>query len=556
MNPTRQNAEPGDRGELTELIERWCNRQADEADVARLEELLWQGREIRTFYRRYMNLHAALHSWCEGSLAPSDEDRTRERKVIPWMSWGGWAVAAAVALVFSMLHILGPEPEPVVLIEPAPAGDHEEALGVMVNQSGAEFRGMSDESPFGLVAGDYELAKGIVHFRLTNGVDVVMRGPANFQLVNPLDMRLQRGVVRAIVPESGQGFTIASPEMLFEDLGTEFGLSVGEGESEMYVFTGQVDVRRVGEEGEVSSVFEGESLRQQGTDVKIGRTVPEISFPTPEDVGYEGWVVNQPPLTLPDGLIGYFPFEPDPEKPNVLRNVVAGKEGASRVSDGLIRGARWVSGRWSEKQALLFDRVGDAVQLEVAGEFDEISMSAWIYVDRLDYAVNAIFVSNGWAPGDLHWQILRTQDPILAVHAIDERGALLERPIRFGRWVHVAAVLSKSEGRTRYYVDGQLAQVNKLPAESLITPGLSQLGDWVQEAADPYPLRGFRGKMDEFAIWDRALTEEEVVEMTRRGVPSLLQLADRLKPVTPEARAFFKRSKKMATEAREQDSDR
>ena len=107
---------------------------------------------------------------------------------------------------------------------------------------------------------------------------------------------------------------------------------------------------------------------------------------------------------------------------------------------------------------------------------------------------------------------------------------MLQQPIRFNRWMHLAAVVSKLEGRTRYYVDGQLAQVNELPRDILLTPGSCRLGDWKQEEEDPFPKRTLHAEIDEFAIWDRALSENEVLQLTRAGAPSLLSLADRLEP--------------------------
>ena len=537
--------------ELVDLVNAWCNRQADEGEVKRLEEILWQSPQARHYYRRAMNVHAELHARCEGgegapSITPLPR-QARSRSGGAW-AWVGWAVAAMVTLFFAgwvATHV--PEKPALGGANPAPGKEAPDpTIGLMVNESGALFEGMKGNFPILFESGEYVLKKGIVHFRLTNGVDVVMRGPARFGIRDAMNMRLHNGVIRAMVPESGQGFIIEAPQMLYEDLGTEFGLAVGEGKSEMYVFNGQVNARKPGKGEVVSSVFQGESLRQEGEEVTVDRSLPGVEFPSPEDIGFEDWRARQPSAILSEGLIAYFPFTYDPARPEVLENVVTMKDGRKVVADATIKGARWVSGRWARKDALLFDREGDCVELEIPGEFDAISMSAWIDIDRLDHAVNAIFTSNGWSPGDLHWQVLRTQEPLLAVHEIHERGSLLKRPIRLGRWIHLVAVLSKESGRTRYYVDGQLAQENSLPIDALITPGRAQIGDWLQEAPDPFPKRSLKAKIDEFAIWNRALSEEEVQTLTRSGVPSLLLLAERLEALkSPHAGASFSQSREV-----------
>ena len=201
------------------------------------------------------------------------------------------------------------------------------------------------------------------------------------------------------------------------------------------------------------------------------------------------------------------------------------------------------------KTALLFDREGDRVELDIPGEFNGITMSAWVHIDHLDHAVNAIFTSNGWQPGSLHWQVLRTQDPLLAVHQIYESGSLLKRPIRLGRWIHLVAVLSKEAGRTRFYVDGQLAQENRLPGDSLIKPGKALIGDWLQDAPDPFPGRSLKGKWTNSRSGTGRSPSRRWLALTRAGSPSMLSLAERLEPVkSPHRGALFYTSRRRAAE--------
>ena len=74
----------------------------------------------------------------------------------------------------------------------------------------------------------------------------------------------------------------------------------------------------------------------------------------------------------------------------------------------MINGARWVSGRWPGKDAILFDRKDDFVSLTIPGKHDELTLSFWVKVNRLDYEYNALLNSDAWDLGDLHFQIKRT----------------------------------------------------------------------------------------------------------------------------------------------------
>ncbi|MEL6107877.1 MAG: hypothetical protein AAFU85_17770 [Planctomycetota bacterium] len=96
-------------------------------------------------------------------------------------------------------------------------------------------------------------------------------------------------------------------------------------------------------------------------------------------------------------LIAYYPFA----KSDILTNTASHPV----ASDGRIEGAPWVSGRWPGKHALLFDRATDFVELDVPGEYDALTFSAWIKLDGLGTYLNSIFNSNGLDPGDIHWDI-------------------------------------------------------------------------------------------------------------------------------------------------------
>ncbi|GHC48058.1 LamG-like jellyroll fold domain-containing protein [Roseibacillus persicicus] len=529
--------------ELEGLVNDWCNRQCGADQVQRLEELLLDDYEARHYYRRMMNIHAELHEQSESAVENQKvitlPTKGKNRNRI--FAWGGWAVAASVAISALMLQLASRKAEkPIAAAESQSIEVPSPTVGLMVNHSGAQFAGLEDDMPIRFGPGKYQLESGIVHLRMTNGVDVVMRGPATFGLHDPKLMTLENGALRAIVPNSGKGFTVQSPEMAYEDLGTEFGVFVQDGRSEMHVFNGQVDAHQISTNSKVASVYDGESLRQEGPNFTVDVSEPEMEFPLPEDVGFGGWLSQQPSTIIPDGLIAYYPFNYDPELPEVLKNEASNVPSHRMMADGLVMGARWVSGRWSEKDALLFNQQGEHAEFEIPGEYEEITLSVWANIDHLDNSLNAIMTSTGWSPGDLHWQILRSQDPILAIHEIAETGSLLVKPIELGRWIHLVAVVSKTERRTRFYVDGHLAQENKLPADALVKPGKVWMGDWKQEADDRYVKRNFRGKIDELAIWDRALTGDEIKELTHAGTPSMLLMGRTPEVIaTPRRNATF-----------------
>src|SRR5947209_3495488 len=73
-----------------------------------------------------------------------------------------------------------------------------------------------------------KLDRGLAALRFRSGARLVIEGPAEVKLVSAMRVELVQGKVGARVPESAQGFTVLSPRGEVIDLGTEFGVGVGQ----------------------------------------------------------------------------------------------------------------------------------------------------------------------------------------------------------------------------------------------------------------------------------------------------------------------------------------
>lgn len=90
-----------------------------------------------------------------------------------------------------------------------------------------------------------KLASGSVTLSLANIGNVVVEGPAEFELLGHKRARLTYGRIKMrVTEESGRGFVIETPGGEVVDLGTEFGLDVDRGgKTSLAVFEGMVDLR-------------------------------------------------------------------------------------------------------------------------------------------------------------------------------------------------------------------------------------------------------------------------------------------------------------------------
>jgi hypothetical protein len=402
---------------------------------------------------------------------------------------------------------------------PPPAPLPGDVVAVLANEADATFATGMGPNTGRFTRGEYQLMSGVIHLRFVSGAEIVLRSPARFSVLDPMNMVLSAGALRAIVPDSAHRFTVQAAGVRYVDLGTEFGVLVGEqpGTSRLHVFEGRVEVQ-TGEGQLLTSVEVGQSVQVVGGRAEKVRPMPLERYPAPNSIGLEKWNRWRERFQKDRSLLCYFPFLPDAAGPTILKDHAT--HGARL--DGRIEGARWVTGRWPGKQALLFDQDGDHVQLSIPGSFRQLTLSTWIHLDRCDFEMNAIFDSDGWQPGALHWQLKRCGDCFFSHWSKAQRRRNGPR-VPFGRWAHVAAVADLDRHWTKIYVNGELAEEARLASfPGPLTPGDCRLGDWLrlpQETA--IPRRGLRGRIDEFAIWRRALTRDELHTLFVAGRPTL-----------------------------------
>jgi len=528
----------------SDLIDAYLDGNLTPEQGESLQELLRNAPDARAALRRRATIDEGLtdlaaavsmasHPMSHGASASADEARppgalargqadsraaagrpvrwavgSRIRAIIPW------GIAAALALALLSNWFLSPD-----AIEP-PEPHADAFLGLLVDEAGAEFEAGFGPDDVRFAVGEYRLQSGAIHLRLRNGADLVLQAPAALRLHGPFNLELLDGNLRAVVPTPAEGLTIAAPKVHYEDIGTEFGISVNRasGASRIHVFDGQVDAKKVGSTQRLFSVTSGQTMRFADGHWKPDATPDADEFLAPGQIGLLRWRQWRERFIQDPSLIAFYSFSRDSDAPHELAN------DAGSASDGTINRARWVSGRWPGKDALLFDRDDDYVGLTVPGEYDEFTLSFWVKVDRLDYEYNALLNSHAWDLGDLHFQIKRTGLAWANVNGKkSSRRGFAGDPIELGRWQHIVAVVSRTDETVRTYVNGDLVWEQECRLKNSVAPGECSLGNWIRVPRKYQPTRrAFKGRMDEVAIWNRSLTQQEIKAHYEAGRPSLL----------------------------------
>ncbi len=295
--------------ELHELLWRLRAADASPEQLARLERLVCEDPEVRTFYVRYVHLCADLH-WngvekhermnaeCkmmndELPAGPPAIDIHHSSFITHDSDLGGWLFSYAAATVITGMLVLSawmykvslhgevalapPAPATKYIIPPQPM-----LVGRITREAGCRW---ADGQPAPLAAVSlgrkYELASGLMEISYESGAKVILQGPCIYEINSAAGGFLSLGKLTARVEkktEGGRGkaeeespslqiskssnpnspfplppssFVVRTPTAVVTDLGTEFGVEVSkEGATTSHVFLGRVSLVAVGAGGE------------------------------------------------------------------------------------------------------------------------------------------------------------------------------------------------------------------------------------------------------------------------------------------------------------------
>ncbi len=385
-----------------------------------------------------------------------------------------------------------------------------------------------------LEPGWLRLESGMAQVVFYSGARVVIEGPVELNIVSPNEAACPKGRLLAEVPPPARGFRLKTDELNVVDLGTAFGIDASHGRTEVHVFKGVVDLHpgttagQALKEGQAAVVQGNASPRLMAANTEA--FAPMFEFQkwslASEAVRFDQWRLSSARLRQDPTLVVHFDFEDLGDSDWTLHN---GAERNQAAQEGTIVGCQRAQGRWREKQALEFQSVSDRVLLAVPGEFQALTLSAWVCVKGLDREFNSLFMSDGFEPGTIHWLI--RNDGVLGLTVFGEAGnyQILASPRiltldKLGMWVHLAVVLDGNTRQVVHYVNGAPVSHHDLKMNPPFQIGPAELGNWNTQGGpnpEPFLIRNLSGSFDEFELFDRALSAAEIRELHIKGKPDL-----------------------------------
>ncbi|MDP6545560.1 MAG: FecR domain-containing protein [Phycisphaerae bacterium] len=267
--------------ELDQLFLELLDGQWDADKNERLGELLSDDPAARARYREMMILHALLDDQFSGSPnlncgvdASDDEDTQfrnaatgsmadskRDRRSTTWRSrkplaltWIAAATLIVSAGIWAFILLGGArdkEPsraasDPGAASRPNRGGIRQESGFAVITRAirpewADGFEAIVPGQP--LTRQWVKLQVGVVQIEFRSGARVTLEGPAQLRLDSESACFVQAGKLTVLAPPSAANFTVRSSSSEVIDLGTEFGLVVGEsGDMDVHVLDGQVEV--------------------------------------------------------------------------------------------------------------------------------------------------------------------------------------------------------------------------------------------------------------------------------------------------------------------------
>lgn len=475
--------------ETDTLIQRYLEGSLTQAQAGQLHRLLEAQPELGEKLLQHLEMDAMLRAIQPQYVATTQLVALPNKRRFSSTSFA--AMAACIALLVTWIVLLSPKA--TMQATSPPVAIFKQGLNLEW-----ESPALTPGAP--LSPGLLKWKSGIVQIEFSQGARVAIQGPAEFQLVSSNEANCELGKLSAQVPPQAVGFRINTPKGSIVDLGTEFGLAINSDSSEVHVFKGEVELRK--DHKRVESLRKGEGMSFAAEPIPL--TADPSKFAALSKInGLED--PSDPSLKI------HFSFDEDPTT-QALHNQ------GTLDENGRIEGTSRTTGNGQGKAALEIRSAGDHVRLGVPGEIKALTLAATVRIDDLNPRFNSLLMSDGWGNNKVHWQILNSGKIRFAVGMPKDKriGLQFDTPTHFtserlGKWIQLAVVFDPDAKEVRHYADGVLLTRLPMEGDARLEIGNAELGNWnkLKNTSEIGPIH-LNGAMDEFKLWDRALTDTEV----------------------------------------------
>jgi ferric-dicitrate binding protein FerR (iron transport regulator) len=293
-----------------DLIQRHLAGIATMEESARLEQALEGDAKLRALYLDYANLDLALEATAKADTALQEAQlspvATPSFNRWSWLSLG----AIAAALVMGVFVFVSEKPRVVEAQKPAAV---EPGIVRVIHVEGEAWvdgeRALADGDEL-YAAGNVSMTNGFIELSYRDsGVHLIANAPLSLRLDDPMQLFVQEGGLKFVVPPQGKGFVVLTEDQEIVDLGTSFILKAKQEKSTVVVLEGQISVGKRSGDAERLIMSKGDfAVFKRG--VETGKRTPawtdardlpeiELRVTEPGPASLRGKILGQSAQPLP-----------------------------------------------------------------------------------------------------------------------------------------------------------------------------------------------------------------------------------------------------------------
>ena len=516
-------------------------------EVHALEELLKESEKERKRYLGFAAFECALEDALKGDASTgaivcrSDESSSLRREANRktgglWPSRSVQAFMVTMALVVVLVVVLNRGLGPKQGNSGSGTAPLPKGFAVVASQTDVDWETSAVSSGDVLPRGIHYIESGVVHLELYSGVQLVVEGEAEFSIESPLVVTLNKGAVRAYVPDVAHGFRVVTKAGKIIDYGTEFSVRVSGYTTDFTVLDGEVGLLQ--DERPEIRFTRGDSLRVRsalGKPEVLKNPIRVMSSSTASleaqqslSIQEARWETSLQEWLRDPRLVACY-RGPSEKQSRVLENLA---DGGVTATQAAVVGATACVNRWGQEgRAFDYTRFGSRSRVALPETMDDISFVCWLKINSLNNLFNSIFLTDGHEEGEPHWQILRDGRIFFSVKHPHRKGTSWQQMVFYsppiwrdemsGDWNMLAVTYDRKAGKVAHYFNGKQISLELIPDHarvSRINISAASIANW----AEPNPLyrtdeeftcRNLNGSVDEVFIFDGVLGASEIATM-------------------------------------------
>ena len=550
MRMTEQQSDTPEN-ELEELVTSALDGHASASDVQELETLLISSEKNRRAYLDRVGFEDALEGAMKaGALGVSpvvepaqdcphakvDGTSRSGRRVSVRMLPMALFSTALIALLCVVLSLRQSPDQKYFTPESggASAGLAVNGVAVVASQADVLWESPIVLSGAVLPRGEHHIQSGVMHLELFSGVQLVIEGEAEFTIDSPMVVKLNKGAVRAYVPDAAHGFQVVTAAGEIIDYGTEFSVHVDGGTTDFTVLDGEIGLLRA-EKPELR-FSQGESLRVRQAVAQPEKLEVPVRVVSSSAVARavqdkissreEAWGVALQEWLRDERLVACYRCSGNSQS-RTLENLA---RGTSQASTAAVVGAAICANRWGHAgQAYDYTRYGSRARVAIPDEMDNLSMVCWVRINSLSNLFNSLFLTDGHDEGKPHWQIQKDGRIFFSVKHPHRKGTSWRQTVFYspdiwrdemsGEWNMLAVTYDRRRGQVAHYLNGKQVSMETIPEHATVPVvhiGSASIANWADpmyRTDEEFTCRNLNGAIDEFLIFDGALTASDVARL-------------------------------------------